>query len=319
MKKYKAFTLVELLVVISIIALLISILLPSFRTARIAAKVVASQSRFVTIETGIEMFRTERALGSVLPPSTTDFTVNNKKIIELRSVPGIPSTSSTPIGTWVQSSGANLLYLALSGYDGEGTTGFKKLKYRENDQRTINWGISKPGVHYPKNLPRYGPFVEGSKMTKTWSVPNENNLRIWRIWRTYEDLFGNPILYYKARKSARKAITKQGSWIGVYDYEDNSIITNGYQSGDGTVRAWDTKYDDDWPKPEDINYYENFGSPFNHDKQEFKRFDQTIIDSQLRNPGKSRPYNQSNFILLTAGPDNQYGTPDDLTNFTERN
>lgn len=66
-RKTRGFTLIEILVVVAIIALLISILLPSLRTAREEAKAVACQSGLKQIMLGLHMYQTDYS-GS-LPPS----------------------------------------------------------------------------------------------------------------------------------------------------------------------------------------------------------------------------------------------------------
>src|SRR3954463_5733232 len=59
MRKRNAFTLVELLVVIGIIALLISILMPSLSRARMSANLVACQSNMKQVATAIHMYANE--------------------------------------------------------------------------------------------------------------------------------------------------------------------------------------------------------------------------------------------------------------------
>lgn len=59
MRRRHAFTLVELLVVIGIIALLISILMPSLSRARMAANLVACQSNMKQVATAIHMYANE--------------------------------------------------------------------------------------------------------------------------------------------------------------------------------------------------------------------------------------------------------------------
>ena len=62
-KKYAGFTLVELLVVISIIALLMSILIPSLQKARLVARKVVCLSNMRQIGLGVDLFITAESNG----------------------------------------------------------------------------------------------------------------------------------------------------------------------------------------------------------------------------------------------------------------
>ena len=70
--KSRAFTLIELLVVVTIIGLLVSILLPSFNAVRTKANITLTKAQYGSLETGLNLFRSEQSLGGSLPPSGSD-------------------------------------------------------------------------------------------------------------------------------------------------------------------------------------------------------------------------------------------------------
>ena len=75
MKRHSAFTIIELLTVVAIIALLISILLPALSRARRQAKDVNCSAYIHAIETGLEMFQNERGEYPPSDPLNPDRTI----------------------------------------------------------------------------------------------------------------------------------------------------------------------------------------------------------------------------------------------------
>ena len=96
----RAFTLVEMMVVVAIIALLLAALLPAFSTVKNHAKIANANAQIKALDTGINAFRAEAALGGALPPSSSDDKDHRQKIADPKG------TSPT---TQVRVAGAHLL------------------------------------------------------------------------------------------------------------------------------------------------------------------------------------------------------------------
>jgi prepilin-type N-terminal cleavage/methylation domain-containing protein len=310
-KNKNAFTLIELLVVVSIIALLIGIALPSFNRAKIQAKVVDSRQLISNIESAIESFRAERALGGRVPPSSSDADGSGVAVDTYID----PLDSS---GSAVPSTGASLLVLALAGPDNRGTVGFRP------DGAAATWADSIGGAGsgglYDTNLgtrsipaPRYGPFAGATAMKRISSIqdirkkgflaPNfSGHLGEQKV---FADLFNSPILYYKARKAARQMLTV-GASVGIYDHNDNVALTS-FAGSDHVIA-------NPFPVPPHPGYMSPADS-----------FDSFIIDRKASGCDENNPaicvqnppipYRPQDFLLIAAGPDGKWGTKDDVTNW----
>lgn len=323
----RGFTIVELLIVIAIIALLISIALPSFRKAREQAKKVATQSTITSISSSLELYRGEQALGTKYPPSQSDEPAGIDD-------PFDPSTQPVKV------TGASLLVLALAGPDQNGTAGFfgvgggtwaSNLSAKPNDGE----------LYDPNgNAPRYGPYAEGKLLESIEPIratdfsgndiglepqgiarPNSDLVDHEKEQRFFVDEFKRPILYYRARSAARNMITDPNGAIGIYDHRDNSLLTGGVEPGTKSAvrsgvqftsqphragafhRINTTRFDGD----------ANFGiAPATGDKGALP-FDAYIIDP--KSTVTARPVNPSTFLLISAGADGYYGTKDDVKNW----
>lgn len=318
-----AFTIVELMVVVAIIAVLISIAVPSYNRVRTQAKVVASQATISSIGTSLEAFRAEQALGNAYPPSASDEPAGIRD----------PYDSVAPP---VKTTGASLLTLALAGPDNKGTVGFRGLS--GGTWASQIGGPGSGGLYDPAtNAPRYGPYAEGKLMEKIVPVLAQDfSGSLYGIeakgavrqpvaltdhekeQRFFVDEFNRPILYYRARAAARNMITNPSGAVGIYDHRDNALFTGGTEPGTTGTTRQGLQFVSKPPGRHDINFtrYDGqggFGLPIPASGQ--VPFDAFIIDK--KSTVSAVPVNAQSFLLISAGPDGFYGTNDDVKNWGE--
>ncbi len=335
-RRIAAFTLVELLVVISIIALLIAIALPAFTGVRTKAKETAVQAQLSAVDTGLELFRGERSLGGRLPPSASDMTGGTSagKIVD-------PTTGGSPTKKPdVYISGASLLVYALAGADKSGTAGFRVVgsgrttwaesmgggskKAGDSTEGLYAWDDQDPPQpvypRYPGNGGTYagadleGSIIELGDLNKIQEAhdcnPNNPNETPGCHQLVFVDKFDMPILYYRARKAASIMVTVANTGaIGVYDHRDNSLITGGIRPGDSSQTV-----DGIWP---DVGGPRKDGrDPGQHVMNNAGDFAQYIVDPQS-NEVNPKPIRADSYLLISAGADRRYGTKDDIKNWSK--
>ncbi|MDM8007006.1 MAG: type II secretion system protein [Phycisphaerae bacterium] len=317
-RRREGFSLVELLAVVGIIALLIAILVPSLNVATRRAKSTATLNTIRVLETAVETFKADMAVGGAYPESAVLNTAS----------PHVPNAT-------IQPSGASLLLWALVGADGLGTPGF--LDPNGNGTWRDNTGCSPTDL--PNNLyaindrgtpdrsddvpfhTRYGPFVAIENMRAAEEVrdpPVTGPLRGFRIerYRQYSgpaeqyfsssfflDTFDRPILYFRANPVSM-GIPMAGNAPNaacVYNLNDNFAFT---QLDLGAGRAH--------PLARLGNLNNPAQGPNPNDPKSKLSFAYTIWDSSVSTI--IRPQRPDSFILLSCGPDGLYGTRDDIGN-----
>jgi len=309
------------MVVIGIIALLVAIVLPSINAARIQAKVAATRAMISVLETGIEQFRTDSAVGGEYPPSYWSWG-------QVESPHNIPPDKPIEVG------GASFVVWALAGADLLGTPGFRDLNnfdpYGGSFAGFMPWADDTSDLDglYAINAgqPAYsrsGPYVDTSKMQFPKPVNGGTQFRIpvgqedLLPSLVFLDTFEQPILYYRAAPGQSRFVGEDNRLPGrqgIYTTRDNQNIT-GLFTGTATLPGIDLG-----AGPVEPNLYHYIGKLVNMDDAPdlSKPRERRTFRGAVYNPTVTavpRPHRADSFILISAGPDAVYGTGDDVANF----
>ncbi|MFZ2148328.1 MAG: type II secretion system protein [Sedimentisphaerales bacterium] len=272
-----AFTIIELLTVMSIIVILIGVLVPALNNVRKYAQKVKQMAQFNSMQAAIELFNNEN---DGYPPS------------------GALDGAGQPY------CGAMKLCEAMMGRD---LLGFHPDSAFRADAMDIA-GVKEIYLPTHDNLKaRKGPFLQ---------LDNANAYRLVDIYGSgktapfNENLFvlcdvytrqmrtgmktGMPILYYKAETSnnlhdPNSAPTPMDNMGNIYNYWDNQVLI-------GLGKPW-----------------EEAGKATTHSLAEPARFYRNTRNDKITTV--RRPYRSDSYILISAGYDGEYGTADDICNF----
>jgi len=288
--KKTGFTIVELLVVMSVIVILLSLLLPSLNIVRRYARVVAQKNQFRNIDSGLILYESDF---DEYPDSSALDTDGNPYC------------------------GAMKLAEVMAGQDGLGFHLDSRLTADDGTGETEFYPEPPPPIPYPAwyvdNLRRRkeylevkdirlcslndiygtqtGPFVEPndiamlSDVFKTAKIQTPGRRRGKRI--------GMPILYYRA--DTTKLLHDIDEWPNtIYNYLDNHELLFLGLPWNIAEKPPLWKLD---TNPEGEVFYINTRD----------RDTAAIV----------RPHNKDTYILISAGWDGIYGTRDDIYNFRE--
>jgi len=288
----KAFTLVELLLVISIIAMLIGIMVPVIGAAKRQAKTMAMKATLGAIGVGLEQFRNDQSRypdSSVRNDGTKEYC-----LVDAQEVNAGWSDGFIDVG-------AHRLAEAMFGIDKDGYSSYQWLPgknyYCHNntsgepcDQN--GYAIQRADAYIDISSVKIGEMTdvaapEGVAVEpKVWGNPYTPV-----ILDNFSVKKPRPILYYKANT--------RGNFIhDIYKYYDNAYITNPFNM---TAPVPYTGTAEDF-----YNYIWDTGTGIGAG----------VV--KLRSPS-ARPHNRDSFLLISAGPDGEYGTQDDICNFERRN
>ncbi len=303
------FTLVELLTVVAIIALLISIVVPSVTRARDQARRGTVLALHDAITKNLEMYRNDFRN---YPDSS--FRVDP---IDPASCPAPPP----PFNTSDELSGAHWLARAMLGFDFQGTDA------EALSMRTIPTGVPDVDYNEVRVTARRGTYMEGPRVwaadtdADRFNVATSPDTGRPLIVDTYEF----PVLYYRANPRAQRAFSfdakldGSGDPAGVFNLRDNAEITGADPATSIPGTGWDFATTGALPHPIgtiDDDYQSN---PGDIDAPDVKNgFVQFLHDHQVEaqtNGLVVQPVKRETFLLISPGRDGLYGTEDDLTNF----
>lgn len=354
--RLSAFSLVELLTVIFIIALLIAILIPALNKARNAAKKVTTAKAIESIKVGLELFKGENGpefpQTNGYPPS-----FSHPPIVD-SSRSGNPAVSFRPelgefpfLETKPEVTGAHWLPAMLMGPDKLGFVQRSAVPNVENIRmEPWKWytpdAISTPSGRGPLTRAAGSPYVDvgGMRTLETRQLPGRANQALFADWGEIQNLpvivdaFDQPILYYAANTHGRQTnmvedIHEVNNDYGTgaqhegppyYFHQDNKSFT-GIGAASEAEKGWDFGGGGN-------HWIARSGADLSADSvargttdDERKTFARYIIDRKIyadmakqqqaipANTGL-RPVNHDSFLLISAGVDGLFGSPDDVSN-----
>jgi prepilin-type N-terminal cleavage/methylation domain-containing protein len=289
--KEPAFTLIELLTVLAIVALLVGLLIPSLTMVRNSAKEAKQKAQFTEIGLALTAFRNDYG---DYPPSDQ-------------------SSHDTGVADYC---GAQKLTEALLGRD---LMGFHpKSTWSATDP---TWYPQSPPGPTPANLDqRKRPYLElGTESAfrlsdlytpvslaasstplaaNTFVICDSFGIKKITIAPGHTAKAGTPILYYKADTTKKKfdGIGIPPGSQDVYNFMDNFPLIQVADTADGT--------------PPGDHPLATLGGMYFYNQQ-YKIIDQKIFSATM----KPWPHRPDSYILISAGMDGKYGTEDDICNF----
>jgi len=277
-RRKRAFTIVELLTVMSIIVILIGLLVPALNKARRYATLVKQKAQLHSMDAAIELFNNE--YGGYPPSDALDGRLAGRE----------PYCGAMKLCEALM--GQDLLgphSLSVFRRDGLDSTGTIQL-YPQNPSEANR--KARKGPYIAAESANALPLGKIYKDVGSFATSNYVLCDVYERQMNTGEKTGMPILYYKANTAntfhdPNLAPTIDNSMRNIYNYWDNQqLVTLGkpWESA-GATHALATP----------ARFYQNTQ---NH-----------LITTA------NQPYRADEYILLSAGWDGEYGTGDDVCNF----
>ena len=300
--KSKAFTIVELLTVMSVIALLLGLLVPSLQEVRKIALNTKQNAQFHSIDVALNIFQGEEEEYPESSSISTNYGCTGAQMLAEalvgRDLQGYDTASS-----WdpYSDSTANMYN------DSSDSTARRKGPYLNLE----NVGAFDVADLYGETLANSaGIYSIGLSKDEPVGMPAPVLTDVFRNKRVElangeQVKAGSPVLYFKANTAStlfQSPVSKNNTFSDqdmedyIYNYMDNYLFFEL-----GTIK-----------KP-DLGNWTEAAHPYQEIESGYEDFYEDIWNSQVSTV--DRPYNPDTFILMSAGFDGRYGTADDITNF----
>jgi len=287
-RKKTGLTIIELLIVLGIIAILVGLLVPSLSAVKKMAKETKQKAQFATIELALAAFKNDDGdyppSDWPLPPNPGNDYCGSQKLAE--ALLGWDLLGFHPKSAWradgldVGNGPGSYDPAQTRDINGDGFPDtFDERKGPYLELATIGaFRLGNISVSKPGLFVDTGPLAPDTFVLCDVFGAKKISTANGKIVRA-----GAPILYYKANTSGKRI-------RDVYRVSDNDALVIAKQQADGRPhRLADTN-----------NQYGIF-------------YDEYIRDPKIT--AKAWPYRPDSYILISAGADGLYGTPDDICNF----
>ncbi len=293
----KAFTIVEILTVITIIALLVGILIPAITKVRMMVKEMQQKAQFNTITLAIGAFKNDFGY---YPPSFSrdsrnEICCGSQRLAEAmfgQDLLGFHRKSTFNRDGWNDDHTEEWYpaNLAPTTTAGKNNLAQRKPIYLENGTK---YAFKLQDVAYQNNPGQLRGdlyLMCDEFVTKDVTITSPSGT-------TTRSRAGTPILYYRADTNSKVFDTgpvrdriynsDDNVWLlrlgRIDNGEPHTLVTNDGTAGQGGLYFYDEDY--------------------------------KIVDPKVTTVNMKRPYRPDSYLLISAGADGEYGTVDDITNF----